>query len=443
MSPIAHLSLWLSVGSIGQRSRARHRPSDVAIRGILISRSIFGEISGRWAGEWARPIRKAYRDGTDRAVSPAATLDRVSPTMATAGITRVANVTGMDRIGIPVWCAIRPASRSLTVSQGKGVNADAARVSAIMESLELWHAETHHLPLRYDTYRALSAGGEAVLDPMTLVRCPCSEYTPDRAMRWTRGWDLIAAAPVWVPYEAVHCDWRVPIAPGDHAVQNGSNGLASGNSLIEAAVHALCELVERDAIVAAQDAGDLLAPERLVRPESIADAGCLDLLDRFRRAGIHVLVWDLTSQVGVPVFNCLAVETDTPWYHPLPQTQGSGCHPRRAIALSRALTEAAQARATVIVGSRDDIGRDRQSWYFDPEQRRAVADGLSGRPARDYAQAPDVDHPTINEDLEWLVARLAATGATSAAVVDLTIEGLGLPVVKAVVPGLRWRPWEE
>ncbi|MFD9940458.1 YcaO-like family protein [Nonomuraea sp. NPDC059023] len=376
-------------------------------------------------------------------MSPATTLERVSPAMAVAGITRVANVTGMDRIGIPVWCAIRPASRSLTVSQGKGVTAEAAKVSAIMESLELWHAETHHLPLRYDSFRALAARGEAVLDPMTLVRCPCSGYAPDRAMRWVHGWDLMSREPVWVPYEAVHCDWRVPIAPGDHSVQNGSNGLASGNSLIEAAVHALCELAERDAIVAAQDDGDMFAARRMVRPESITDSGCQALLGRFRRAGIDVLIWDLTSEIGAPVFNCLAVETDTPWYHPLPQTQGSGCHPRRAIALSRALTEAAQARATVIVGSRDDIGRERQTWYFDPDQRRAVGDATGDRPARDYAEAPDVDHPTTNEDLDWLVARLAATGATSAVVVDLTIGDLGVPVVKAVVPGLRWRPWEE
>lgn len=401
------------------------------------------DISLRWDAVLAQPIPKAYRDGTDRAVSPADTLDRVSPAMAAAGITRVANVTGMDRIGIPVWCAVRPASRNLAVSQGKGVTGDAAKVSAIMESLELWHAETHHLPLRYATYRALAAGGEPVLDPLTLVRCPCSEYAPDRPMRWVRGWDLIGREPVWVPYEAVHCDWRVPIAPGDHAVQNGSNGLASGNSLPEAAVHALCELIERDAVVAAQDAGDLFAAGRMIRPESIADPFCLALLDRFRRAGIDVLTWDLTSAFGVPAFNCLAVETDTPWYHPLPQTQGSGCHPRRAIALSRALTEAAQARATVIVGSRDDIGRDRQSWYFDPEQRRAVGDAVGGRPERAYGEVPDIDHPTVNEDLEWLVARLVAAGIGRAALVDLTVEGLGVPVVKAVVPGLRWRPWEE
>ncbi|WP_101786715.1 YcaO-like family protein [Nonomuraea indica] len=413
------------------------------MEGNTISNSAAEEISGRWAAARAQPIGKAYRDGTDRAVSPAATLARVSPAMTAAGITRVANVTGMDRIGIPVWCAVRPASRSLTVSQGKGVTGDAARASAVMESLELWHAETHHLPLRYDTHRALAASGEAVLDPMTLVRCPCSEYAADRPMRWVRGWDLVGGRPAWVPYEAVHCDWRVPVAPGDHAVQNGSNGLASGNSLLEATVHALCELVERDAIVAAQDAGDLLAARRMVRPETVADDACRDLLGRFRRAGVDVLVWDLTSEVGVPVFNCLAVETDTPWYHPLPQTQGSGCHPRRAIALSRALTEAAQARATVIVGSRDDIGRDRQSWYFDPEQRRAVGDAVRDRPERDYGQTPDLDHGTVNEDLDWLLTRLTTAGIGSAVVVDLTIPDLGVPVVKAVVPGLRWRPWEE
>lgn len=52
------------------------------------------------------------------------------------GITRVGDVTGLDIIGIPVWFAARPNSRGLSVSQGKGLFADQARLSAIMEAIE-------------------------------------------------------------------------------------------------------------------------------------------------------------------------------------------------------------------------------------------------------------------------------------------------------------------
>ena len=60
--------------------------------------------------------------GTHRLVAPNATLERVRPFMAVMGITRVANVTGLDTIGIPVVMVVRPNSRSLAVSQGKGLN---------------------------------------------------------------------------------------------------------------------------------------------------------------------------------------------------------------------------------------------------------------------------------------------------------------------------------
>ena len=63
------------------------------------------------------------------------------------GITRLADVTGLDRIGVPVFQAIRPLSRSVSVSQGKGLDPDAARASALMEAVETWHAERIDRPL--------------------------------------------------------------------------------------------------------------------------------------------------------------------------------------------------------------------------------------------------------------------------------------------------------
>jgi ribosomal protein S12 methylthiotransferase accessory factor len=82
------------------------------------------------------PTRKAFKAGTHRHVGPEQTLARVRPFLGRMGITRVANVTGLARIGIPVVQAVRPNSRSLSVSQGKGLTLAAAKASALMEAGE-------------------------------------------------------------------------------------------------------------------------------------------------------------------------------------------------------------------------------------------------------------------------------------------------------------------
>src|SRR5580765_5231252 len=90
----------------------------------------------------AAPVApKLYFRGTHRTCTPQETLARMRPLLPGMGITRIANVTGLDRTGIPVVMVSRPNARSVTVSQGKGVTLDAAKASGIMEALEVWHAE--------------------------------------------------------------------------------------------------------------------------------------------------------------------------------------------------------------------------------------------------------------------------------------------------------------
>ena len=107
--------------------------------------------------QYVRPahLAKGHKSGTHRVVSPRETLARVQPYLAPMGITRVANVTGLDTIGIPVVMAYRPNARSLAVSQGKGLDLDAARASAVMESVEGYHSENVELPLKLASYRDL------------------------------------------------------------------------------------------------------------------------------------------------------------------------------------------------------------------------------------------------------------------------------------------------
>src|SRR5438270_2654827 len=100
-------------------------------------------------------VPKAFRSGTHRTISPEATLSRVRPLMPVMGITRIANVTGLDSIGIPVVMVCRPNSRSLAVSQGKGLELAAAKASGLMESIETYHAETITLPLRLCSYEEI------------------------------------------------------------------------------------------------------------------------------------------------------------------------------------------------------------------------------------------------------------------------------------------------
>src|SRR4051812_30484027 len=105
---------------------------------------------------------KTFLPGTRRSRAPADTLRDFGRHLPRMGITRLTNVTGLDSIGIPVVQAIRPNSRSLSVSQGKGVDLDAAKVSAMMEAIELWHAERIELGCLCASYRAMR-GQERVI----------------------------------------------------------------------------------------------------------------------------------------------------------------------------------------------------------------------------------------------------------------------------------------
>src|SRR4051794_6530932 len=272
-----------------------------------------------------REVPKSFRRGTHRAISPAETLVRVRKLMAPMGITRLGNITGLDRIGIPVAVAVRPNSRSVSVSQGKGLDRDQAMASALMEACEGYHAEEIG-PVRTLPYRAL-VGREPVIDPTGL---PASGRVFDQRaiMDWSPGWDLLRAEPCWVPAELVHTDYtRDP----DGFFLAGSNGLASGNHLVEAVIAAICELVERDALTLWQASGIRRQAAGALDLASIDDADCRLLVARYAAAGIAVRVWNMTSDVAVPAFLCQIRETPGGEPGRLLRFQGAGCHPDRAV----------------------------------------------------------------------------------------------------------------
>ena len=188
-------------------------------------------------------LPKRFRRGTHRLAAPGETLAKVRPFAAQMGITRLGNITGLDRIGIPVAVAVRPNSRSVSVSQGKGLELSQAMASALMEACEGFHAEEVG-PLRRVPYRDLSRS-QIVVDPATLC-AGIRHFDAAAAIGWVQGYDLLRGEPCWVPAEIVHTDYTLPRPDGYFLA--GSNGLASGNHLTEAINAAIYELVERDAV---------------------------------------------------------------------------------------------------------------------------------------------------------------------------------------------------
>lgn len=366
---------------------------------------------------------KRYLLGTHRARPPSETWEAVRPHLRAAGITRVADVTALDRIGIPVWQAVRPASRNLSVSQGKGASAEAARVSAAMEALELWHAENlDHLPSVQMSVREMAyASG---IEVEALRWSSGVSRSLDVPIDWVRAWALTDSTRAWLPRAMLELDFTAPERLAPRMFDVTSNGLASGNTLAEATLHALCELVERHALHET-DAGRL--PALAVGLGDHAPDYLTAEIGRVRAAGLKIGLWSITWLPGLPTFLCRIVCREMPrlW-------TGSGCHPSPAVAASRAVTEAVQSRLTWIAGARDDIPGslgalepDRIFRDFDEPCAEIDLDALL-----------DGSSDSIDADLDTAVHRLDGAGHTAYRV-DLTRTEVGVPVVYAFAPGLQ------
>lgn len=383
------------------------------------------------------PILKHHMAGSHRQVEPAQTIARVRPLLPAIGITRVANVTGLDTIGIPVVMVCRPNARSLSVSQGKGLTLDAARASGLMESIELYHAETITKPLKLASHDEL-ARIHKLADVSALPRLSISGFHEHLRVLWIEGFELLRGAPVWVPYEMVHANYTLPLPPGSGSFVNSSNGLASGNHLLEAINHGISEVIERDATTLFYLGGAAARQRSRVDLATVDDPGCRSVLEKYEHAGVAVAVWETTSDVGVPSFYCSIADLSPDPLHLLYSSAGMGCHPAREVALLRALTEAAQSRLTTIAGSRDDGGRAKYERTRDPEVLRAVrAEMAEGGSTRSFGDAPSRQHETFDEDLRWMLGCLHAAGVQEVIVVDLTKTDAGFAVVRVIIPGLE------
>lgn len=377
---------------------------------------------------------KRLDNGTHRVCAAEETLAKWQPKLSEFGITRIADVTGLDRIGIPVTLAIRPNSRSVSVSQGKGMTLADAKASAMMEAIEIWHAEHFNKPILY--------GSEANLEKEHRIvetrRLPCVknvEYQKTEPLLWVEGIECVTQEKVLVPYDMVHADYTRPAPPFRSIFHASTNGLASGNHRLEAICHGLTELIERDALTLWHDLQSSERSATRIDVNTLENQQSIELLHRYSEAGLECGLWDITSDIAVPCVMAVIRERDGTIGH---MGLGSGCHLDRGVATRRALTEAAQTRLNYVSGARDDLDLSE----YDPEglaDKSAFTEELfsHSESPRHFADLPSNVFKSLEEDLDYLLACFKSVGINEVVAVELTQPTHGVEVYRMVVPGLE------
>jgi ribosomal protein S12 methylthiotransferase accessory factor len=374
-----------------------------------------------------KPCKKIYNNDTQRASPLNETLARIEPKVPAAGITRVADITNLDRIGIPVFSCIRPTAEdgAITIYNGKGATVEESKISAIMEGIERYCAEVHDRIIERGYYHELFGRGR-IVDPNDLILPP--EADPNQILPWVGGFDIANDEPVLVPAQVVFHPLSQKYRP---LFRTGTNGLASGNTMEEAIFHALAEVIERDA-------WSLVEASRNSGPEvvNIDDPLINGTQKKFTDAKVEVTIRDITSDIGIPTM--AAVADDVLLKDPMLLTMGMGTHTSARIAVMRALTEVAQSRLTQIHGAREDttVAQVRKRLGYD-RTKRMNAYWFKDNGEVDYRTIPSCDSDDFVKDILLMIKHLNKQGLDRVIVVDLTRDEIGIPVVRVVVPGLE------
>lgn len=280
-------------------------------------------------------------------------LHALQPLCRHARITRIGDLTGLDRIGLPVVQSVRPAALSEVTSLGRGTTRTKAAMGAVMEALERYYAES----IPEDRILLATADeldvAEGLFDNLVLT-----ERRGDwrkRTIPWIVGLDVIRGAAQPVPLELVHTRYTEPPAAGDGLFLRTTTGLACHTDGYHAFLHGLFECIERDAIARAFETHGFFDRMRL------APAGLGEQVDHILSVaalrGVSCGLWLVPSPTGVPVVWCQTIEIGPGEPILALPTEGYAAGRSLAAAASSAILEAISARAGAISGARDDQTR--------------------------------------------------------------------------------------
>jgi ribosomal protein S12 methylthiotransferase accessory factor len=373
---------------------------------------------------------KTYTLDQDKARAPWDTVSMVREKMARAGLDLLQETERIDngRLGIPVYIS-RCGADALKVmptrkQMGKGATAAQAEASAVMEMVErfsFFHFIRHE-PFVQGTYdqvcdRAMpfqQIAASVHHDPDDLGRA--RQAMSGLTLSWTPAYNLTRGREMLIPL-----NWFYEI--------NEFNGPAAGNTLEEAIIQGLCEVVERhvSALISRQK---LMTPS--IDPAGLTSATARELVEKFERQGIRLYLKDFSLDMGLPTVGALAYDPATfPDLSEIVFTAGTAPDPEKA--LIRAVTEVAQLSGDF--NTRANFVASGLPKYTDLAQAAYITGGSEVVGIRTL---PNISSDNLKLEIETAVYSLANHGFEVYAV-NITHPRLGVPAVYIIVPGALFR----
>jgi ribosomal protein S12 methylthiotransferase accessory factor len=348
-----------------------------------------------------------------------------------AGVTRIAEITHLDRIGIPVYSAIRPgaAEGAVSIYAGKGATKSQAKASAMMEAFERYSAELQKM----DSKKIISIPyhAEKCIEPSSLI-LPQNINPKNQQIDWIMATNAHNDKKELIPANAVYHPFQ-PI-DGIHLFKSNTNGLASGNVLEEAVFHGIMEVIERDA-------WSIFESNKKPKPEidlsKTENSLIKNLSSKFSESGVNVRIFNIIADINISTM--VAVADDTILKDPALLTIGVGTHLDPEIAVIRALTEVAQSRATQIHGTREDTDRAMVMRKIGYERMKRLNKHYftESEETTDLSAIENRSTSSFKTDLEISLHELTKFGFEEVFYVDITRPEINIPVVRVIIPGLE------
>ncbi|MEW6327769.1 MAG: YcaO-like family protein [Thermodesulfobacteriota bacterium] len=383
------------------------------------------------------PSPKGYCYGQHKAISPEETVQRALSSLASTGrpvFEGVSQLDHLDRIGIPAYvCKVNPAIRQsmgLTDTLGKGITVAQAQASALMELVERYSAvsflendNASHFITRYDDIRRYAPSPGIFLEPFERYRHNRQTILTDLCtcpLAWTWSYSLTQGKSFLFPLK-----WFTFVY--------GTTGFAAGNTLEEAILQAICEVVERHAI-------STVVMKKLstpgIDPGSIGQPVIRDLISKFHQAGISVYIKDFSLDLGIPTVEVLAFDPEAP-VSTIRIYNAAGTHTDKNMALIRALTEIAQHRCQIIERETIQKKQGGPTYCFPGFQNLGEAEFLiADSSIISMDDLPDYPGTDFRSEIKWITSALSRAGL-EVFVTDVTHPGLGMPAVIVTIPGAR------
>jgi ribosomal protein S12 methylthiotransferase accessory factor len=374
---------------------------------------------------------KHYTLDQDKVLAPEETLKRFKKKSMGMDLDILDCTVRIDngRLNIPVFFSIcgKDAKEIIGTKKqmGKGGTLEQAEASAVMELAErfsffsFWKNNKNFYIEEYGNLKNHAIPFESIARS---VHDHSSDL--DRAkqvfsripLKWTWAYNMTRQEEILIPF-----DWFYTI--------NEFNGPSAGNCAEEAILQGICEIVERHV-------SSIISRQRLtmdaIHPGSISDPLVLEMIQKYRTAGVKLFITDFTLDTGIPSIGVLAYDPATfPEKSEIVWTAGTTPDPQKS--LGRALTEVAQLAGDFNTGS--NYVASGLPKFKSLEKADYI---MSSRREVDISRLPTLCNENIKVEVESCISALSAIGM-EVIVVDTMHPKLAVPAFYTVIPGSHFR----